>query len=227
MIKHCLTRFARSFYVTRKFSGFKFLPPGLHLITWSPPASAASGPSTIPLRSALLRLTRRQERLILSYDKASEAIHSTDEEGIISSDRLKSLDSELALYPLNDLDRWKGLTSHITPDILRQVLGEEGRTDGMMEVEGEEEDLKLEAGAPDGVPSLSARPRKKLQFPKFDLRRSWRPGAVGEEITRYSRDKSWLMGHVLDELLGGGESTKGTQSFILIPGGQSVLTQTR
>lgn len=31
-----------------------------------------------------------------------------------------------------------------------------------------------------------------MHFASFDLKRSWRAGAVGEEITRDSRDKSWV-----------------------------------
>lgn len=42
-----------------------------------------------------------------------------------------------------------------------------------------------------------------LHFTPFDLRRSWPPKAFGEELTRYSIDKSWLLGHVVGLLKGG------------------------
>jgi A1 cistron-splicing factor AAR2 len=42
-------------------------------------------------------------------------------------------------------------------------------------------------------------------YAPFDLRRSWRKGAVGEEVTLYSKDKSWLLQHVIKEQFGGGE----------------------
>ena len=45
--------------------------------------------------------------------------------------------------------------------------------------------------------------RRRLTFPKFSLKRSWKDGAVGEEISRYAKDKSWLLGKVIGDL--GGE----------------------
>ena len=32
-----------------------------------------------------------------------------------------------------------------------------------------------------------------VQFTPFDLRRSWPPSSIGEEVTRWSQDKSWLL----------------------------------
>lgn len=43
-----------------------------------------------------------------------------------------------------------------------------------------------------------------LNFPVFDLKRSWPPGAVGEELSLASRDKSWLLGNVIQTQLSGG-----------------------
>lgn len=44
-----------------------------------------------------------------------------------------------------------------------------------------------------------------MRFITADLKRSWRRGAVGEEVSRNSRDKSWLLGNVIEEQLGGEE----------------------
>lgn len=44
-----------------------------------------------------------------------------------------------------------------------------------------------------------------LGFPVFDLKRSWKSGATGEEITRDSRDKSWLLSHIIHHDLQDGE----------------------
>ena len=43
-----------------------------------------------------------------------------------------------------------------------------------------------------------------LEFVRFDDKRSWPEGAVGAELTRWSKDKSWQLSRVVDEQLGGG-----------------------
>lgn len=183
----------------RKFSGIKFVPPGLHLITWSPP-TGSSGPSSIPLRSSILRWFKPQERLLLRYNPATEGVDDVD--GLITDDRLKALDAELAPYPFEGGGRWRSLITHITPEVVKSVLGEKrkGRIDGMTGVVGvEEEDVRL------NEKSGTVEREEKLRFPEVDPKRSWREGAVGEEVTRYARDKSWQFGHVV-ERGGGGES---------------------
>lgn len=40
---------------------------------------------------------------------------------------------------------------------------------------------------------------------RFDVRKSWRAGAEGEEVTLFARDKSWLFWEVVQGQLGGGE----------------------
>lgn len=39
-----------------------------------------------------------------------------------------------------------------------------------------------------------------MRFANFDLKRSWRSGALGEEITRDSRDKSWVRSALLNKV---------------------------
>ncbi|WWD17185.1 hypothetical protein CI109_101623 [Kwoniella shandongensis] len=215
-------------HVVRRFSGIKFIPPGLHLITWSPPTSPTSaafdtnsdsnvnaGPSTIPIRHALLREFRPRERVVLTYDTKSESVplidHADPEGGtaMISDDHLRTLDKEMAPYPFEGLEQWKSQTNEITSEIIRSVLGEDGRVDGLMSVEGEEEDGELKGIKSDlekmelsssAVAVAGGQRTRSMRFPNFDLKRSWRDGAVGEEVTRYSRDKSWLLGNLIKEL---------------------------
>ena len=196
-----------SFHLTRAFSGVKFLPPGLHLITWSPPASSTPGPSSIPLRSARLRFFNPKERTVLAYDKATETVPlpvagASDIE-VISDDHLKSLDKELAPYPFDRLDTWKHLTGHISKEVVDGVLGESGRVDGMMQAVGEDDEVEAK------VETQSFEGERTMRFPRFRLKRSWRDGAVGEEITRYARDKSWLLGHAVTTSLSSGSSGNG------------------
>lgn len=73
----------------------------------------------------------------------------------------------------------------------------------MRGVEGDKDDLAV-SGHPEGVGVQDG--GGKMRFVHFDLRRSWRDGAVGEELTRWARDKSWLLASVL-EGVGQGELT--------------------
>lgn len=183
----------------RRFSGFKFVPPGLHLLTWSTGSQgSSSGPAAIPIRHGLIKILKAKQRVVLTYDSETETVHQREE--IISDDSLRTLDKELAPYPFEELEKWKALTSHINERNLDEVVPE-GRVDGMMPVIGEESEKgeselggEVDRGA-DG-----------LHFVQFRLKRSWRDGAVGQEVTRYARDKSWLLGDVVTNRLERGES---------------------
>lgn len=111
---------------------------------------------------------------------------------------------------------WKRLTSEITEGLLKEVVGETGRLDGMTPVEGGDGPSRTGRDGKQGVQAEETRRKeaelaqmlqegneRKLKFPVFDIKRSWRDGAVGEEITRYSRDKSWLLGRVIAQAGGG------------------------
>ncbi|CAG8742120.1 12797_t:CDS:2, partial [Dentiscutata heterogama] len=49
-----------------------------------------------------------------------------------------------------------------------------------------------------------------ILFTKFDLKKSWRPGAVGQEITKYSQDKSWLLCELLSSVYKNGKLQRAT-----------------
>ena len=128
----------------------------------------------------------------MRYDPTTEGIEYVD--GIITDDRLKGLDKELAAYPFEGLGVWRSLVTRVTEGILDKVMAErkEGRLDGMTGINGiEEEDVRL------NTRSGKLETEGKLVFPVVDAKRSWRDGAVGEEVTKYSKDKSWLLGDVV------------------------------
>lgn len=62
--------------------------------------------------------------------------------------------------------------------------------------------MAVEPSSNPAEPAATQR-EKQLHFAKYDLKRSWAAGATGEEITRDARDKSWLLGHVVQTQLGG------------------------
>lgn len=131
---------------------------------------------------------------MLSYDPKSEVVEY-DPTTMISEDHLKSLDKELAPYPFNGLNVWKATTSHITEETLQTVLGEDRMLSGMTHVTGEE----TEKG--ESMLGTGHTEEEGIKFVQFRLKKSWREGAVGEEVTRYSKDKSWLLSHVLQRQL--------------------------
>jgi A1 cistron-splicing factor AAR2 len=201
-----LTADFQSYNQVRRFSGTKFLPPGLHLITWSPPSSSTSGPSAIPVRSAYLRVFDARERVVLQYDQKLENVPlDAPSQGTnggtsvvaISDDHLKSLDKEFAPYPFTGMEIWRAMSLGITQDMVDDVLGD-GRVDGLTQGDVDEDEVS-ELVLKDGLSAGLERTRgeKTMRFPHFRLRRSWRAGAVGEEITRYAQDKSWLRDEVV------------------------------
>lgn len=134
----------------------------------------------------------------MRYDPKTEGIEYVD--GVITDDRLKGLDKELAAYPFEGLGVWRSLVTRVTEGILDKVMAErkEGRLDGMTGIKGiEEEDVRL------NIRSGKLETEGKLVFPVVDAKRSWRDGAVGGEVTKYSKDKSWLLGDVVKSEGGG------------------------
>jgi A1 cistron-splicing factor AAR2 len=147
-----------------------------------------------------LKWVESKERILMRYDPRTEGIEYV--EGLITDDRLKGLDKELAAYPLEGLGIWRSLVTRITEGVLDKVMAErkEGRLDGMTGIIGvEEEDVRL------NIRSGKLETEGKLVFPVVDAKRSWRDGAVGEEVTKYSKDKSWLLGDIVKNE-GGGKS---------------------
>jgi A1 cistron-splicing factor AAR2 len=137
----------------------------------------------------------------MRYDPKTENIDFID--GIITDDRLKGLDKELAAYPFEGLGVWRSLVTRVTEEVLNKVMSErkEGRLDGMTGIRGvEEEDVRLNNR------SGKLETEGRLVFPVVDAKRSWRDGAIGEEVTKYSKDKSWLLGDVVRNE-GGGQSS--------------------
>lgn len=222
-----------SFHQTLAFSGFKLLPPSLHLAVFAPPHAAAS-PSPIPApRTGLLFFSEPQQVVARAWSRPLESLAAvaagpTD---VVSREVLKTLDKELAPYPFDLWPDWKPLFDGLTKRSIEAVLGPGGEGPGSWDLDGfeigEEEEL---AGGADALSSLAAervlrhraeregkpfdasgRPaavggERRHRWAQFDVRKSWRAGALGEEVSLFARDKSWLFWNVVDGQCGGGES---------------------
>ena len=142
---------------------------------------------------------------------------------LVSLAHLQSLDSSLAPYPFQQLKTWATLTQLIDRTTVARVIGFDARgdahVDAIMSALGEADEHTTGSGAQRVWGK--ARPNQEivtateaavdelendamLRFATFDLKRSWPPGAIGEELTRNSRDKSWLLQHVIKTQFEGG-----------------------
>ncbi|GAA95191.1 uncharacterized protein L969DRAFT_92079 [Mixia osmundae IAM 14324] len=134
---------------------------------------------------------------------------------IIARDQLRSVDEHLAPYPFKARhEAWTKMTSYIDKRCLARIVGMDERGDALVdavmassqdESEAQHPSLasaerrttwgKQRDAAPTAV-SQHARDEQSdavLRFVKLDLKRSWRQGAVGAELTQDSRDKSGLL----------------------------------
>ncbi|RZM24949.1 MAG: hypothetical protein EOO88_21090, partial [Pedobacter sp.] len=66
------------YHLTRRFSGSKLIPPGLHSITLCPPAD-----SNIPFRTGYIRYFKPRERVLLRYDTTTENVTISKDEVIL------------------------------------------------------------------------------------------------------------------------------------------------
>lgn len=143
---------------------------------------------------------------------------STGEEipTILSRDHLRTLDTELAAYPLYRRNDWKALLNCVEDADVVRLLGPRRKLDSLWESPADDEVLQKAAFTQtEKVESTGELQQQgvqqdeqqegQLSYALFDLKRSWRKGAVGEEVTTYSRDKSWLLQHVIKEQFGGGK----------------------
>jgi A1 cistron-splicing factor AAR2 len=201
----------RSVHLTQKFSGWKMIPPGLHLVTWSIPSTNQQSPG-LQIRHAVLRHLKGGDTYVLKYSSEAEDLvpnavdQATGEEipTIVSPEHLRALDTELAVYPLYRWSDWKALTDGIEDADVVRLIGTSHKVDSLCESPADEEVIH-KGEVIDKTTGLPATTEKddnqegQVAYAIFDTKRSWRNGAVGEEVTTYSRDKSWLLCHVLKE----------------------------
>ncbi|KAA1072425.1 hypothetical protein PGT21_034224 [Puccinia graminis f. sp. tritici] len=173
------------------------------------------------VRKGLIRFFKPQEKLIRYFDSNLEdfkANHDSTEQTITSIDYMKTIDSKLAPYPIKDYDRWKALTSRITAEQVSRIIGFDNQEDGLLDSLilnnvslSSHPPPPLSGSIPNrtqwGKPrlqndQLQVQPLSQSQerttfWPFIDLKRSWPKDAIGPELTKWSRDKSWLFDHLM------------------------------
>ena len=140
----------------------------------------------------------------------------------VSRDHLRSIDTTMAPYSFDQLPTWKALTQHVDEVCVGRVVGfddnGDARLDALTDVAGDEQHIPTSSQSVWGKQrhdfdmsdvvqaDTETTEEDLLRFVNFSLKRSWRAGAVGEEITRNSKDKSWLLGNVIATQLNHGMS---------------------
>lgn len=193
--------------VRESFNGYKMIPSGVHLFTYSTPSTnEPTGPTAVPVRHGFLRSLESKQTMVLKYSKAEETLvpdlsdAQTGEqvETVLTPDQLKTLDPRMAAYPLYNLATWTRLAGSINTADIQRLVGKTGRVDSLMESPADEDISNQKGKTASVLQVLSDDSGSSIHFVAFDLKRSWRPEAVGEEVSQYSRDKSWLWSHVVN-----------------------------
>ncbi|KAI7955959.1 hypothetical protein MJO29_007358 [Puccinia striiformis f. sp. tritici] len=169
------------------------------------------------VKKGLIRFFKPQEKVIRHFDSNLEDYSkNSHEETITSLDYMKTIDSKLAAYPMKEYDRWKSLTNHITTDQVSRMIGFDDQEDSLLDSLISNH-ISLSSHPPPPLSSslpnrtqwgkprdqteslLTSSPSKErtTTWPFIDLKRSWLKDAIGPELTKWSRDKSWLFDHLL------------------------------
>ncbi|GBC02188.1 hypothetical protein RclHR1_00450023 [Rhizophagus clarus] len=168
-----------------KFKGIKLIPPGLHFVYYS--TSDKFG--TSGLKTGFFKFYDSKEIVIKYWDRTLEDVKKDEPEDELLKSDMRQFDPFLGAYPLSpptNFQKWIHLTNFITPHLISIILPCEGKvTNVSSSTVDEEELLKLN--------DLNHEENDMILFTKFDLKKSWRPGATGQEVTKYSQDKSWLL----------------------------------
>jgi A1 cistron-splicing factor AAR2 len=108
---------------------------------------------------------------------------------------IREFDPNMGPYPLDPpiyFQRWKKLTGYITPGLIRRVLPNNGKVSHLPDKSQDDSNIR------DKRLGKEIEREEGMEFTRFDLRKSFPHGASGDEITRYSLDKSWLVKDLLD-----------------------------
>ncbi|CAI2168739.1 4441_t:CDS:2 [Funneliformis geosporum] len=177
-----------SWKIGPKFKGLKLIPPGLHFVFYS--TSDKSG--TSGLRTGFFKFYESKEIVIKDWDNTLEDVKKSEQLDPEQIKRLKTdmrqFDPFLGPYPLSPPTNWQKLirlTNYITPRLISIILPNDGKVTNISSSTVDEEELINLGDSRYGESDI-------ILFTKFDLKKSWKLGATGQEVTKYSQDKNVL-----------------------------------
>ncbi|ORX52759.1 AAR2-domain-containing protein [Hesseltinella vesiculosa] len=171
-----------------QFKGVKMIPPGLHFIYYS----STSKEGIQGLRTGFFKYFEQAEVTAIAQRHCPHPLFSP--RLLFASGTLalkiyiREFDIHMGPYPLEPptyYQRWQHLTNYITPGLVLRILPNNGKVSHL----------------PSTTPDLDLKHTRQrqalekeqgMEFTPFDLRQSFPAGATGDQITRWSMDKSWL-----------------------------------
>ncbi|RCH91253.1 a1-alpha2 repression [Rhizopus azygosporus] len=180
------------------FKGVKMIPPGLHFIYFS----STSKEGVQGIRTGFFHFFESKEILVRVWNPQTEDLRDETEIDPAQAERyrinIREFDRNMGPYPLDPplyYERWKKLTNFITPGLVRRVLPNNGKVSHLPEKNA---NLTIdESNVKDKRLGRQIEKEEGMEFTPFDLRKSFPTGASGDEITRWSLDKSWLVKDLL------------------------------
>ncbi|EPB86982.1 hypothetical protein HMPREF1544_06200 [Mucor circinelloides 1006PhL] len=184
------------------FKGVKLIPPGLHFIYFS----TTSKEGAQGIRTGFFHFFESQEILVREWNPQIEDLRDESDLDPVQVERIrsniKSFDRNMGPYPLDPpiyYQRWKKLTNYITPGLVRRVLPNNGKVSHLPDKSVDLSDQDTNT-VNDKRLGKAIEKEEGMDFTAFDLRKSFPNGASGDEVTRWSLDKSWLAGHLLQNV---------------------------
>ncbi|RCI03444.1 a1-alpha2 repression [Rhizopus stolonifer] len=182
------------------FKGIKLIPPGLHFIYFS----STNNEGVQGIRTGFFHFFESKEILVREWNPQIEDLRDETELDPNQVERLRinihDFDRNMGPYPLDPptfYERWKKLTRYITPGIVRRVLPNNGKVSHLPE---KSPDLPSVNDIKDKRLGKALEKEEGMEFTRFDLRKSFPPGATGDEVTKWSLDKSWLVRDLLSRV---------------------------
>lgn len=112
---------------------------------------------------------------------------------------IRDFDRNMGPYPLDPptyYQRWQKLTGYVTPGLVRRVLPNNGKVSHLPSAHSDQDIMQVK----DKRMGRTIEKEEGMEFTAFDLRQSFPKGASGQEVTRWSLDKSWLANDLLQRV---------------------------
>ncbi|KAI7871351.1 A1 cistron-splicing factor [Spinellus fusiger] len=177
------------------FKGIKMIPPGLHFIYFS----ATSKEGLQGVRTGFFKYFESKEVAVREWNPHIEDLREERELDPEQVERyrknIRDFDRNMGPYPLDPptyYQRWRTLTSYVTPGLVRRVLPNDGKVSHLPTQSAEESYDNDILSVKDKRVGKAIEKEQGMEFTPFDLRQSFPDNATGNEITKWSLDKSWL-----------------------------------
>lgn len=187
------------FQIGPNFRGIKMIPPGFHYISYNINSKTSH-------KLGLFKIFKESELYLTKWDSANEDLFDDSKVSAEEVQRMMKskyeLDRFLAPYPLeseknsNIYKQWCDISDFIRESDLQRILpGNSHRITSMTESNiPDETGIELQHLSKANFYGGD----KILNFTLINLKKSFRDGASGPEISKYSQDKSWLLKNLLE-----------------------------